>query len=185
LASKTTVRSLRTVDPAWIGMRVEYALLYENRKGRESSLSEIVRIDPAEALAPPGSLQAEVGDGFVGLLWNPPADAPPSLAFSVQRKRGDAKEYPVARLNPEPLASPSFEDKSAPFGETICYAVTALLPSSSIESLPSEEICITPEDRFAPAAPGLAGADGRCHPLSWHVDAWTGGYRVQPPPRPV
>ncbi len=170
------------VDPAWIGMRVEYAVVCENRKGRESSLSEIVRLDPAAVLAPPGALQAEAGDGFVALRWNPPADAPPSLAFFVRRRRGDATEYPVARLNPEPLASPRFEDKSAPSGESICYAVTAVLPSSSIESLPSEDICLTPEDRFPPAAPeGLVAvptADAIL--LSWrHVDAPDRrGYRV-------
>jgi hypothetical protein len=171
-----------TIDPAWIGMRVEYALMFENRKGRASSLSEIVRIDPVEALAPPRALEAEAGDGFVALRFLAPAGAPPSLAFSVSRKRGEAKEYPAARLNPEPLTALSFEDRGAPFGEPICYVVSALLPSSSIESLPSEEVCLTPEDRFAPGAPeGLVAvptADAIL--LSWrHVDASDRrGYRV-------
>ena len=35
-----------SIDPAWIGKRVEYAVVYVNRKGRESAMSELARIDP-------------------------------------------------------------------------------------------------------------------------------------------
>ncbi len=171
------------IDAAWIGKRVEYALVYVNRKGRESPLSGIVRIDPVAALGPPGPPKAEAGDGFVALSWSPPPDGPASLAFSVHRRLEDARDYPVAPLNPEPLSAPSFDDKTAVFGATSCYAVAAVLPSpSAVSSLPSEEVCITPEDRFAPKAPSglVAVPSSDAILLSWReVDAPDRkGYRV-------
>lgn len=172
-----------SIDAAWMGKRVEYALVYVNRKGRESPLSGIVRIDPVAGLAPPGPPKAEAGDGFVALSWSPPPEAPASLAFSVHRRLEESKDYPDAPLNPEPLAAPSFEDKSAVFGAASCYVVAAVLPSpSALSSLPSEEVCITPEDRFAPQAPSglVAVPSSDAILLSWReVDAPDRkGYRV-------
>jgi hypothetical protein len=142
------------IDPAWIGKRVEYAVVYVNRKDRESAMSELAHIDPVAALAPPGPPTAEAGDGFVALSWSPPPEAPGTLAFSVHRRSEESKDYPDLPLNPEPLPAPSFEDKTAVFGATSCYVVAAVLsPPGSISSLPSEEACITPQDRFAPEAP--------------------------------
>jgi len=157
-----------SIDAAWIGKRVEYALVYVNRKGRESPLSEIVRIDPMAALAPPGPPKAEARDGFVALSWSLPPEAP---------------AYPGAPLNPEPLSTPSFEDESAVFGVASCYVVSAVLPPpSQVESLPSEEACITPEDRFPPPAPSglVAVPSGEAILLSWtEVEAPDRkGYRV-------
>ncbi len=172
-----------SVDPAWIGRRVEYAVVYVNRKGRESALSELATIDPVAALAPPGTPRAEAGNGFVALSWSPPPEAPASLGFSVHRRLEGAEDYTGAPLNPEPLAAPSFEDKTALFGVTSCYVVAAvLLPSGSISSLPSEEACITPEDRFPPETPSglVAVPSSNAILLSWlEVDAPDRkGYRV-------
>jgi hypothetical protein len=171
------------LDPAWIGKRVEYALVYVNRKGRESALSEVVRIEPVAALAPPGTPKAEAGDGFVALSWSPPPQAPAAIAFSVYRRLQDAARYPEAPLNPEPLSAASFEDRTAVFGATLCYVVAAVMPSAgSISSLPSEEVCLTPEDRFPPPAPSglVAVASSGAVLLSWReVDAPDRtGYRV-------
>jgi len=168
------------VDPAWIGKRVEYAILYANGKGRESPLSEIARIDPVAALAPPGRPQAEARDGFVALSWSPAAD---SLSFLVFRRLEESGSYPEAALNPEPLASPSFEDRTAVFGVGSCYVVAAVSsPPGWISSPPSEEVCITPQDTFAPASPAglVAVASGEAILLSWReVEASDRkGYRV-------
>jgi hypothetical protein len=153
-----------------------------NRKGRESALSEVVRIDPVPALAPPESPKAEPGDGFVALSWSPPPEAPESIAFSVHRRLMDAAAYPEAPLNPEPLYAASFEDRTAVFGAPICYVVAAVLPPGSISSPPSEEICLTPEDRFPPPAPSglVAVPSSGAVLLSWReVDAPDRkGYRV-------
>jgi hypothetical protein len=171
------------VDPAWIGKRVEYAVLYENGKGRESALSEIMRLDPTAALEAPGRPNAEAGDGFVALSWSAPAEATAGLAFSVYRRLEDAMAYPDAPLNPEPLSVPSFEDRSAVFGASSCYVVSAVLaPPGTIVSPPSEEVCITPQDRFPPTSPtGLvAVASEKAILLSWReVEAKDlKGYRV-------
>ncbi len=69
------------VDAAWIGKRVEYAVVYRNRKGRESTLSELARVDPVAPLTPPGAPILEAADGFVALKWSPPLDAPPASRF--------------------------------------------------------------------------------------------------------
>jgi hypothetical protein len=171
------------IDPAWIGKRVEYAVVYANEKGRESPLSEIARIDPGAALTPPGPPKAEARDGFVALSWSRPPDAPASLAFSVHRRLEDSKAYPDASLNPEPLSAPSFEDKTVVFGATSCYVVSSVLaPPPSVSSLPSEEVCITPEDRFPPPPPsGLVAVPSKdAILLSWReVEAPDRkGYRV-------
>ncbi len=158
------------IDPAWIGKRVEYAVLYQNAKGREGPLSEIVRLDPLAAVAPPEFPKAEAADGFVALSWTPPPEAPESLAFSVHRRSEGVEDYPEAPLNPEPLSAPRFEDRTAVFGSKSCYVVAAILsPTGSIGSFPSEEVCITPEDRFAPEAPtGLVAVpSGEVILLSW------------------
>ncbi len=154
-----------------------------NRKGRESALSEVALIDPVPALAPPGTLKAEAGDGFVALSWSPPQEAPASIAFSVHRRLQDAVHYPESPLNPEPLSAASFEDRTAVFGATSCYVVAAVLPpEGSISSLPSEETCLMPEDRFPPPAPtGLVAVPSSgAVLLSWReVDAPDRkGYRV-------
>jgi hypothetical protein len=143
------------IDAAWIGKRVEYAVVYENRKGRESALSEVARFDAVSAIAAPPAPTLESAPGFVAVKWSAPEGAPPGIAFSVHRRLQDAKAYPDAPLNPEPLAAPSFEDRTAVFGASLCYVISAVLgPSGNVSSLPSEEACITPQDQFPPEAPG-------------------------------
>ena len=171
------------IDPAWIGKRVEYAIVYVNGKGRESPLTGIVSIDPVAALPRPGTPKAVADDGFVALSWSPLPEAPASIAFAVYRRLEEAMEYPETPLNPEPLVTPGFEDRTAVFGAGSCYVVAAVLPPPGfIASDPSEEICITPEDRFAPEAPSglLAVPSSDAVLLSWRdADAPDRkGYRV-------
>lgn len=169
------------VDPAWIGKRVEYAVVYRNGKGRESALSELARVDPVAAVPPPGPPKAEAGDGFVALSWSVPADAPASLSFAVYRRLEPSKDYPRAPLNTEPLSAPSFEDKTAVFGAGSCYSVASIL-APSVSTLPSEETCITPQDLFPPEAPsGLVAVPSEdAILLSWRdvKAADLKGYRV-------
>jgi hypothetical protein len=158
------------VDPEWIGKRVEYAVAYSNRQGRQSALSPVARVDAASVLPPPGTPALEAQQGLVAVKWGVPPDAPPDLAFSVHRRLEEAKVYPDAPLNPEPVTAASFEDRTAVFGVASCYVVSAVLgPSGSVSSLPSEEACITPRDIFPPEAPsGLVAvpSDGAVL-LSW------------------
>ena len=58
------------IDPAWIGQRVEYAVIYTNQKNRRGPRSKVLQIDPAEALPPPpGAPVAKSDDLFVALSW--------------------------------------------------------------------------------------------------------------------
>lgn len=121
------------VDPSWIGKRVEYAVVYANRKKRVSPISTRVPIDPFPALAAPGAPTAEVGDGFVSLEWSPPVEGedlgyllfrrsetpPPSSGLSEN-------SYPASPLNQEPLSEPKFEDPGIVFGVPLCYAVASV-----------------------------------------------------------
>jgi hypothetical protein len=171
------------LDPAWIGKRVEYAVVYVNGKGRESAMSEVKSVDPVAPPAPPGPPKAEARDGYVALSWSLPAEPPASPSFAVYRRLEESRDYPRAPLNSEPLTTPSFEDKTAVFGVAHCYVVAAVLsPSGSVSSLPSGETCITPEDRFPPGAPsGLVAVPSEdAILLSWReVDAADRrGYRL-------
>ncbi|MGH9337621.1 MAG: hypothetical protein ACRD21_28050, partial [Vicinamibacteria bacterium] len=87
------------VDPSWIGKRVEYAVRYVNRKDRESALSEILAIEPAALIEPPGDLRAEAGDGLVALSWSPPPADGGGVSFSVFRRVEGAEAAPDSPLN--------------------------------------------------------------------------------------
>jgi hypothetical protein len=221
------------VDREWIGKRVEYALVYTNRKKRVSPVSAKVQIDPVPALAPPGAPTAEGGEGFVSLSWTPPAtgtETGTDIGYLVFRHPGtppppSEAEHPVSPLGEEPvsepLSEPAFEDHAIVFGVPVCYRVaTVLLPPPlpppenteeteteteretveemppgdivpivppiakppRIQSLPSDEVCLTPEDHFPPPVPtGLVvvpSGDGLL--LTWRgVEAGDlRGYRV-------
>jgi hypothetical protein len=189
------------VEAAWIGKRVEYLVVYANRRNRLGPPSALVQIDPRAELRPPLAPAAEPGDGLVLLSWSAPEGADDSYGYAVFRRHPDETRYPDAPLNPEPVDEPGFEDRSAVFGAPVCYVVASvavappvepsesdpdappLVPSrASIESRPSDEVCLTPEDRFAPEAPsGLVAVpsiDGIL--LTWRASgsADLRGYRV-------
>jgi hypothetical protein len=125
------------VDTEWMGKRLEYAVVYANRKKRVSPVSAKVQIDPVPALVAPGALSAEVGDGFVSLSWSPPARRT-DIGYLVFRRPGSTpapseNEQPVEPPSEEPvsepLSEPAFEDHAFVFGIPICYRVaTVLLP---------------------------------------------------------
>jgi hypothetical protein len=195
------------VEPAWIGKRVEYLVVYANRRNRVGPPSTVVSIDPRAELARPVAPAAEPGDGFVSLQWSAPEGADESYGYAVFRRLQDEARYGDAPLNPEPLPEPRFEDRSAAFGTPVCYVVTSVAVTppvepvepgepdepdpdapatvesrGSIESGPSEEVCLTPEDRFAPEVPSglvaVPSSDGIL--LTWRASASVDvrGYRV-------
>lgn len=105
------------------------------------------------------------------------------LGFNVYRRQG-SELYLPAPLNSQAVTTPGFLDQSFEFGSKWCYAVRTVFiprpeepvvpvtpgegeetpvpdsvptpgpPPALIESLDSEEICITPTDTFAPPPPG-------------------------------
>ena len=212
------------VEADWVGKRVEYALIYTNRKKRASPPSSVVQIEPMEELEVPGAPVASVGDGRVELRWETGTPSDEAL-FDVYRRDGDAESYSRKTVNPIPVGSHELIDEAIVFGRPICYGVRRVVPPPAppvevppvealehveaegegpvplgpeaselvpvvppianpfrIESLLSEETCLTPEDTFAPETPtavvGVSIDSGVF--LTWDVvDAEDlAGYRV-------
>lgn len=163
-------------EPSWGGKLVEYAVRHINRKGRQSALSPVARIEPLAPLAPPAAPETELDDEGVHLRWSyagtPNLGSAYLIGFDVYRRAG-ADPYPSTPLNPKPLSNPRYIDGSFELGKRLCYAVRAValpreeagdesaasgreqreLEGTQHESLDSAEVCLTPEDRFAPPTP--------------------------------
>ncbi len=138
-------------DPEWEGMRVEYAVRYINRKGRTGVQSPVKRIDPLPPIDPPGSVTAEIEEGFVRLRWSPvePADENDfSFLFNVYRRSG-ADVYPRDPLNGEPIEGALYEDRSTSYNQEYCYVVRSVAvyaePEPVPESVPEPEMETVPE----------------------------------------
>jgi hypothetical protein len=87
-------------------------------------------------------------------------------------------------LNDQPLDKPAFTDGRLVFGQTRCYVVRTVdrYGLLRVESEPSPRVCVTPVDRFAPAAPRnlAAVSGGRAVNLIWDAnnEADLAGYLV-------
>jgi hypothetical protein len=86
-------------------------------------------------------------------------------------------------MNPVPVTSNAFEDRTAGAGPRYCYVVRAAASVEPVvESVPSNEVCVDIKDVAPPAPPAgvatLAGADAV--DLSWSPSAEPdlAGYRV-------
>ena len=77
-------------------------------------------------------------------------------------------------LNSAPLDAPPFSDRVA-FGVETCYVLRAISGEgpTAIEGEPSSRACVTPVDRFPPAAPAqlVAIASGSAINLLWEANA--------------
>jgi hypothetical protein len=112
------------------------------------------------------------------LSWTPPPSADAPLQFNVYRAQENAK------VNPAPLATPTFERAGIEFGKEECFVVRSVMAArgTTIESAPSERACTTPSDTFPPAAPKGLQAIAAAGAISLIWDANTesdvGGYIV-------
>jgi fibronectin type 3 domain-containing protein len=100
----------------------------------------------------------------VTIGWNPPVaatDEAPGVqynVYSVPPGNPEAANAPPSTpvpLNPKPLDDTSFTHPGAEPGKEQCFVVrsVATVGTSTIESDPSDPICVTPKDTFPPAAP--------------------------------
>lgn len=130
------------------------------RSGRPGQPSARVALPIIDLPAPPASLAATVTETSLTLTWTPAPPPHPAAAFNV---------YAVGAmkpLNPAPLQAAAFERPGVTFGTEECFVVrTAVVRgAATLESTPSEPLCVTPADTFPPAAPkglsavGVAGA---------------------------
>lgn len=91
-------------------------------------------------------------------VYAAPADGGPAVGEAGESWR----VAPVPPLNGVPLAEPSFS-QPVQFGVEHCFVVRAArgTGAQAIEGPPSPRLCVTPEDKFPPAAPtGLAAFPG-------------------------
>jgi fibronectin type 3 domain-containing protein len=91
---------------------------------------------------------------------------------------------PVLPLNAALLTVPAFSDPRVEFGTERCYIVRRVEMTGpvAIESAPSSPVCVTPVDKFAPAAPRTVNlvATASAVSLIWepNTEADLAGYLV-------
>ena len=131
--------------------------------------------------------------GSITVTWQPPpsrTDEAPGVTYNVYAvaaagsgAAGVPNSAPVP-LNPTPLTETTFSKSGADPGTEQCFIVrsVATIGTMTIESDPSDPLCVTPRDTFPPAAPtGLAAVSGSgVINLIWDASTDTdlGGYLI-------
>jgi hypothetical protein len=144
------------------------------RPGPPSGRVELPLVPPPPV--PPAPAAAETESSIV-LTWIPPVAFAP-LAFNVYKAGGSDP------INGSLVTEPRYERTGVEFGTEECFVLRSVekVATIDLESTSSEPTCITPRDKFPPAAPkGLsivAGA-GSIN-LSWDANKEPdlGGYLV-------
>jgi fibronectin type 3 domain-containing protein len=152
--------------------RLRYAVRYVNKRGQQAAFSNSVAFEPAAAIAlEPGNLKiANQAQDEVTLQWDEPpsnvdGSSPASLVgYNLYRMKSNRK-IAGETLNPEPITSTSFVDRTIQYKTEYTYIVRSLSQGANglIESVDSEPLTFLPVDTFAPAAPGpvsIASANG-------------------------
>jgi predicted small lipoprotein YifL len=148
-----------------------------NRPGPPSTRLTIPLVSPVE---PPKSVLAQMPtEKAIVVDWTPPVAEPGTapLAFNVLRRDG------TTPINPAPIADVKLE-VPAEFGKEQCFVVRTIqtIQNVTLESEASAAACLTPVDKFPPAAPkGVrAVAEEGAVNLVWdpNTEADLGGYLV-------
>jgi len=159
-----------------------YALRGLSRSGRPGLPSARLVVPLLDPLAPPAAVAAQMPtEKAVVIDWMAPVAEPglPPFAFNVYRR-----EDAAAPLNSSPLSDVRFEIGGVEYGKEHCFVVRTVqaIDKVTLESVPSAPACLTPLDRFPPAAPsGLrtVAEDGAVS-LVWDrsTEADLGGYLI-------
>ncbi len=159
-----------------------YAIRGLSRSGRPGLPSARVVVPLIDPIGSPSAVVVQMPtEKAVVIDWTPPVAEPgtPALAFNVY---SGAPASPP--LNPSPLAGAKFEFAGVELGKEQCFVVRAVqaFGNVTVESVPSAPACLTPLDKFPPAAPkGLrAVAEDAAVSLVWdqNTEADLGGYLV-------
>jgi hypothetical protein len=141
------------------------------KKGHPGTPSVRVVVPIVPPPPPPTGLTVDYSEASVTLAWKAPdqtstephaavkynvypqTPAPASASPATPAAPGLVSVAPA--LNAAPLETPSFEHPGAEPGKPQCFVVTTVetVASMSIESAPTDPVCVTPVDRFAPAPP--------------------------------
>jgi len=127
--------------------------------------------------------EVDAGGLRIGWVPHPETrDEKGELGFNIYRRQ-EGELYPAAPMNPQVVTTSRYTDQSFEFGKQWCYVIRTVFvprpeepltpespvegeetgipavvptpgpPPALIESLDSEEVCITPVDSFSPPAP--------------------------------
>jgi fibronectin type 3 domain-containing protein len=154
-----------------------YAIRGLTKRGRPGPPSTRVTLPLVAPPAAPGAPTATVTEKAIALAWSAPADEKAPV-YNVYKRGADTP------LNGTPLEASQYERSIAAFGTEECFVVRSVLQVAAIalESAPSDPICVTPRDTFAPAAPkalSIVAGPGTIN-LSWDANSEPdlGGYVV-------
>jgi len=170
-----------------------YVVQGVSKKGSrgQPSARAVVPLLTAPGPARPGTTAFDAGT--VTITWQPPAtrtDEAPGVTYNIYAApaagsgAAGAPGTAPAPLNAAPIAETTFSKPGAAAGEQQCFIVrsVATVGTVTIESDPSDPMCVTPKDTFPPAAPkGLAAVAGAgIMNLIWdaNTDSDLGGYIV-------
>jgi hypothetical protein len=173
-----------------------YVLQGVPKKGKGGATSARVEMPLLQAPGAPRPGTPTSDETSVTVAWQPPpstTDEAPGVLYNVYEvpaagstPAGVTAERPQAPapLNDKPLSEQTFTHAGAVTGKEQCFVVrsVAAVGSATIESDPSNPICVTPKDTFPPAAPkGLAAvASAGVVNLIWDANAEPdlGGYVI-------
>ena len=140
------------------------------KKGRPGTPSARIVVPIVPAPPPPANVSAEFGETSVTVKWSAPETTAqehaafrynvyPSSTASPTAAAPSGIVPPLVPLNPQPVETLALEHGGAEPGKAQCFVVRTVevIAATTVESDPSAPACVTPVDRFAPAAPtGLA-----------------------------
>ena len=147
-----------------------YVIRGITKKGRPGTPSARIVIPIVPPPPPPVNVSAEFGETSVTVNWSAPEAASPEqqpFMYNVypytkpesSPRTSPPLVAPLLPLNPQPIKTLALEHGGAEPGKEQCFVVRTVetIAATSVESEASAPACVTPVDRFAPAAPtGLA-----------------------------
>jgi hypothetical protein len=153
-----------------------------SRAGRPGPPSPRVSVPLVSPMAPPSAVAAHLPTASAIVVdWTPPVADVGATPLTYNVYRPETVNVP---MNPAPLGDVKFEVRSVEYGKEQCFVVRTVqtLQNVTIESDPTAPACLTPIDKFPPAAPKGVRAvaeDGAVN-LVWEANAEPdlGGYLV-------
>lgn len=168
-----------------------YVAVGVSNRERSSESGRIASIPATPAPEAPAALAATHTADSIRLAWAPAEGAVSYNVYAESAGEGETDspatglaQAPVP-LNDMPLAEPAYAEPIAAFGQERCYRVRAVRTAGEaapVASAPSVRACVTPVDRFPPAAPtdlvAVAGPDGIALRWAANREADLAGYLI-------
>ena len=152
------------IDPAWIGQRIEYAVIYTNQKNRRGPRSTVLQIDPVQALPPPGEPAAKADDLLVALSWPAPPDLPAPVE-PAPVEPAPVEPAPVEEDEADDLETAELDEKEET--ESLAGPDTAELDEEVVQGVPHYAVFRRAEsDESYPDRP----LNGRPIPMTTYSD---------------